>query len=202
MLSLLQKAAKRGAKHALVGNLGHLTLAKAAGLIPHGDLRLNVMNESTLRVLLEEGFSDVLLSPELTLPQIRDIGGASDAVIYGRLPLMLLEKCVGKEVGDCARCKDGKNELVDRRGEKFPVFCQKTHHGIASRGDRNLLYNSRPTVMSDRSGDLSRAGIVAGHFIFTVEAPAEVDAVIRAYEKGCSLGNKVRRIRGYYDQIC
>lgn len=194
VLKLLQDAMGRGAKYALVGNVGHLALAKRAGLVPHGDLRLNVCNEGTLATLLEQGFERVLLSPELTLPQIRDMDGACDAVIYGRVPLMLLEKCVGKEVGSCALCHEGKNQLVDRRGEKFPVFCQKTHHGVVSRGDRNVLYNSRPTAMSDKASDLARAGITAGHFIFSTESPAEVDAVIRAYRDGASLGNKVRRI--------
>lgn len=190
--SLLQKTAERGVKHALVGNVGHLALAAEFGLIPHGDFRLNVMNGSTLATLLEMGFEDVLLSPELTLPRIRDIEGSCDAVIYGRIPLMLLEKCVGLEVGSCNLCSAGKNELTDRRGEKFPVLClpsacRDEHH-------RNILCNSRPTVMSDRRRELLTAGISGGHFIFTVEAPAEVDRVLRAYRDSTPLGDKVRRI--------
>ena len=189
---LLQKAAERGAKHALVGNVGHLGLAVRAGLIPHGDLRLNVTNGNTLSTLLHMGFADVLLSPELTLPQIRDIKGNCDAVVYGRIPLMLLEKCVGLEVGDCTLCANGKNALTDRRGEKFPVFmlptqCRDGHH-------RNLLYNSRPTAMSDRRRDLLNAGLQGGHYIFSTESPAEVDRVLSAYQKGLPLGDKVRRI--------
>ena len=187
---ILKKAAKRGAKHALVGNVGHLALALEAGLLPHGDFRLNVCNEQALATALEQGFTDVLLSPELTLPQIRDIGGTCDCIIYGRIPLMLLEKCAGKEVGDCARCADGKNQLVDRRGEKFPIFRIEGANGA----HRNSLCNSRPTVMSDRRAELRSARVTAGHYIFTVESPAEVDAVIRAYKNGSSLGDKVRRI--------
>ena len=189
---LLQKAAKRGLKHALVGNVGHLTLATETGLAPHGDLRLNVTNTQTLAAVLEMGFADALLSPELTLPQIRDIKGNCDAVIYGRIPLMLLEKCVGLEVGDCAHCATQKNALTDRRGEKFPVLCLPSacrdgHH-------RNILYNSRPTVMSDRRRELLAAGIVGGHFIFTVETPDEVDRILLAYRDGTPLGERVRRI--------
>ena len=187
---MLKKAAERGAKHALVGNVGHLALALEAGLIPHGDFRLNVCNGQALATALAQGFADVLLSPELTLPQIRDIGGSCDCIIYGRIPLMLLEKCVGKEVGDCARCADGKNQLVDRRGEKFPIFRIEGANGC----HRNSLYNSRPTVMSDRQADLRSAKITAGHYIFTTESPAEVDTVIRAYKSGTPLGDKVRRI--------
>ncbi len=183
----LQKAAQRGAKHALVGNVGHLPLAVEAALCPHGDFRLNVCNETALALNLARGFADVILSPELTLPQIRDIGGARDVIVYGRVPLMLLEKCVGREVGNCAACAEGKNQFTDRRGEKFPVF-------RLGEGHRNLLYNSRPTVMSDRARDLAAARVRGGHYIFSVESPTEVDAVIRAYREGTPLGNKIKRI--------
>ena len=184
----LKKAAERGAKHALVGNIGHLSLATEAGLCPHGDFRLNILSEVSLWGALEQGFADALLSPELTLPQIRDIHGACDAIVYGRIPLMLLEKCAGREVGSCDLCRAGKNALIDRRGEKFPIFrLDQTSH-------RSLLCNSRPTVMSDRKGELAAAGITGGHFIFTTEAPEEVDAVLRAYREGTSLGDKIRRI--------
>ena len=186
----LKKAAEQGAKHALLGNVGHLTLALEAGLVPHGDFRLNLCNEQALAAALAQGFADALLSPELTLPQIRDIGGACDCIVYGRIPLMLLEKCAGREAGDCARCADGKNHLTDRRGEKFPIFRIEGANG----SHRNSLCNSRPTVMSDRQADLRSAKIAAGHYIFTVESPAEVDAVIRAYQNGTPLFDKVRRI--------
>lgn len=186
VLKDLKKARERGVKHALVGNVGHLALALEAGLVPHGDFRLNLYNAASVAKALEQGFADVLLSPELALPQIRDIGGGCDAVIYGRVPLMLLEKCVGREVGSCERCAEGKNQLTDRRGEKFPVFRLDDH--------RNILVNSRPTAMSDRRRDLLSAGLSAGHYIFTVEAPTEVDRVINAYQKGLSLGERVRRI--------
>ncbi len=187
---LLQKACERGVKHALVGNVGHLALTREAGLEPHGDFRLNVLNEATLSTLLKQGFADVLLSPELTLPQIRDIGGACDAIVYGRVPLMLLEKCVGREVGSCELCNADKNQFTDRRGEKFPIFrldCPGNSH-------RNLLLNSRPTAMSDRQGALRAAGLTGGHYLFSTESPAEVDRVIEAYQKGLSLGERVRRI--------
>ncbi len=182
----LQKAKAAGAVHALVGNVGHLQLALDAGLIPHGDFRLNVTNTESVKILCERGFTDVLLSPELTLPQIRDINGAVDTIVYGRLPLMLLEKCAGCEVGDCIACKERRNALVDRRGEVFPILCEPPH--------RNVLLNSRKTVMSDRAGELARAGIRAGHFLFTLESPDEVDTVIHAYQSGLPLAGAVRRI--------
>ncbi len=186
VLEMLKDAAKRGAKHALVGNIGHLSLAREVGLVPHGDFRLNVTNSETLRFLLSLGFVDVLLSPELTLPQVRDLKGSADAIVYGRVPLMTLEKCVGKEVGSCAACGRDENVLVDRRGEKFPVLRLYPH--------RSIVVNSRPTYMADKARELVAAGVTGGHFIFTVETADEVKEVINAYKNGTPPKGPVRRI--------
>ncbi|MBR2454375.1 MAG: U32 family peptidase, partial [Clostridia bacterium] len=72
---MLEQARETGASKALVGNLGHAELARQAGFEIHGDLRLNVTNASSARRVEELGFEDVILSPELTLAQMRDIKG-------------------------------------------------------------------------------------------------------------------------------
>ena len=182
----LREAVEKGATHALVGNVGHLSLALEAGLVPHGDFRLNVTNGQTLAVLLDMGFADVLLSPELTLPQIRDIKGASDAIVYGRIPLMVLEKCVGRELGSCKDCENGNTVLTDRRGEKFPVLREHPH--------RSIICNSRPTYMGDRRRELAAAGIHGGHFIFTTETAKEAESIISAYQNAIAPKGAVRRI--------
>lgn len=182
----LQLAKQRGARYALVGNAGHLPFAVDAGLIPCGDLRLNITNRESARFWESRGMEFCVLSPELTLPQLRDIGGNTAAIVYGRIPLMLLEKCVGKELTDCAACTAGHTVLVDRRGVRFPVLREWEH--------RSLIVNSLPTCMSDRADQLARAGLTAWHFLFTVEAPREVDAVIHAFRSGSALPGQVRRV--------
>jgi len=179
-------AAARGIRYALVGNLGHLSLATDAGLIPVGDFRLNITNRETVCVLERLGFDSMILSPELTLPQARDIGGNTAVTVYGRIPLMTVEKCVIKEIADCNACAEGKAELRDRRGVTFPVLREGEH--------RNVIYNSLPTCMSDRLDALSRAGLTARHFIFSTETPTDVDEVIRAFRKGAPLRGQVRRL--------
>lgn len=182
----LERAKTDGAREALVGNLGHIEAARRAGLTAHGDFRLNVTSSRSVAALEALGVDDVIASPELTLPQLRDLGGSTAAVIYGRIPLMVLEKCVGRELGSCADCTAGRLRLTDRRGVSFPVLREQPH--------RSVIYNSLPTGMSDRAAELERAGITDRHFIFSVETPAEVDAVIRAYREGTALGDRVRRL--------
>lgn len=186
--ALLQKAKERGAVYALVGNLGHLRLVTECGLIPVGDYRLNLTNGESVRQCEELGMRESVLSPELTLPQLRDIGGDTSVIVYGRLPLMTLEKCVIRQVADCRRCAEGHVRLTDRKGVSFPVLREWTH--------RNVLYNSVPTCMSDRQEELRRYAVRAWHFLFSDETPKEVDAVVAAFRKGSAPNGPVRRIQG------
>ncbi len=183
---MLNEAVQKGAKYALVGNLGHLNAVRKAGLTPVGDYRLNATNGETLAALENLGIDSVILSPELTLPQIRDIGGNSSVIVYGRLPLMTLEKCAIREIADCNRCNENGVRLRDRRGVEFPILREWEH--------RNVIYNSLATCMSDREEILARAGVTARHFVFSIETADEVDEIIRAHQKKRSVAGQVRRI--------
>ena len=185
---MLKQARDNGAKYALVGNLGALELAKKYGLIVHGDFRFNVYNSETVSKLEKLGVENIILSPELTIPQIRDIGGDTAAVIYGRVPLMLLEKCVSKEVTTCENCEKGRATITDRRGITFPILREFEH--------RNVIYNSAPTYMADREDELARAKITNRHFIFSTESAKDVDTIIIAHKNRASAkeNKKIRRI--------
>ena len=180
--SLIERARELGAEYALVGNIGALEIAKRHGLTPIGDFRLNISNKGARAYYKDRGISYAILSPELTLPQARDIGGGE--IVYGRIPLMLTERCFIKENFGCGEC--GKAALTDRTGARFPMMREWKH--------RNLILNSRPTYMGDRKEELARAGISHAHLIFSVESAEEIARVLDAYFSGASLGTEVRRI--------
>ena len=183
---MLSRAVQKGVRYALVGNIGHIGLAKEAGLVPVGDFRFNVTNCESVCVLEEMGIPSLILSPELTLPQARDIKGDTSLIVYGRIPLMTVEKCVIREIADCNTCDKNEAKLTDRRGVSFPVLREWEH--------RNVIYNSLPTSMSDRQDGLAKAGILSHHFIFSTETPDQVDEVIDLWQKGTALPYPVRRI--------
>ena len=187
VIELLKKAYELGARDALIGNVGHVDLALSLGFKIHGDIRLNATNNSSVAYLEALGFEDVVLSPELTLPQIRDVGGRSAACIYGRLPLMITEKCVGKELSGCEACNSGRVTLTDRRGVEFPVLRAYQH--------RSVIFNSVPTYMADKRAELARAGVTMEHFIFSTETAHEVDAIIESYKKNSPANFACRRIK-------
>ena len=183
---MLTDAAAKGVRYALVGNVGHIELVKDAGLVPVGDFRFNVTNCESVCVLEKMGIDSVILSPELTLPQARDVRGDTSLIVYGRIPLMTVEKCVIKEIANCDTCAQNAAVLTDRRGVSFPVLREWEH--------RNVIYNSLPTSMSDRQDQLTKAGITNQHFIFSTETFDEVDEVINLWKKGAALPGSVRRI--------
>lgn len=184
--ALLRAAVQAGAAEALVGNTGHIAFAREAGLAVHGDFRFNVTNGEAMAVLRGFGVGDCLLSPELTLPQLRDFAGDKSAVVYGRVPLMVLEKCAIRAVADCTVCARDEAVLVDRKGVRFPMLRTWQH--------RTMIVNSRPTYMLDRQAQLRAAGVTGEHFLFTTETPAEVDAIVAAAKKGSPPAGEVRRI--------
>lgn len=186
VIEMLSSAAKKGVRYAMVGNLGHIEPVKQAGLVPVGDFRFNVTNCETVCALESMGISSMILSPELTLPQARDIKGDTSLIVYGRIPLMTVEKCVIREIADCDTCDKNAAILTDRRGVRFPVLREWEH--------RNVIYNSLPTSMSDKQDQLAKAGITAQHFLFSIETPDEVDEVIELWKKGEALPYPVRRI--------
>ena len=185
---MLKAAKEKGAHHALVGNIGHISLASEAGLEVHVDHRFNISNCSAAKEIADLGVSDMVVSAELTLPQIRDIGGKRLATVYGKLPLMTIEKCVIKEISDCKRCeREGFAYLVDRKGVRFAVRREYKH--------RNLIFNSVPVYMADRADLLSKYRVDGWHFIFSDESAREVDEVIDAYVLRRAPGvGSVRRI--------
>ncbi|MBR6744452.1 MAG: U32 family peptidase, partial [Clostridia bacterium] len=104
----IENAKNMGVTHILVGNVGHIELAKESGLTLHGDFRLNTFSNATA-TLLSEYFEDIITAPELTLAQIRDIKIEKSVCVYGKIPLMVLENPINTGV------------LTDRRGVNFPV---------------------------------------------------------------------------------
>ncbi len=180
----LSAAAKNGAKYALVGNIGHISLALRCGLVPVADFRSNITNPETAEYYRGAGARGLILSPELTLPQMRDIGGIP--IVYGRLPLMLTERCFIKENFGCAEC--GKSSLTDRIGKRFPLFREYPH--------RNLVLNSVPVYMGDRKDELAAYGMPdRGHFIFSVESAKECSKIIDMFIRGAKPDLEVRRIQ-------
>ena len=177
---LLKNARKDGIKYALVSNIGQIENVKALGFEIMLDFRFNVFNSKTADFLLEQGAENLILSPELTLPQLRDLSGLS-VVAYGKIPVMTTHKCILSDTFGCDSCQ---GTIEDRQGAKMYA------EGIY--GHRNIIYNSVPIYMADR---LDKIASHSHHFIFTNENKRECYDIIESYKKALPPKSDVRRIK-------
>ncbi len=166
----------------LVGSAGHLVMLEGCGLPLWGDLSFQVFNGWTLERMASLGLAGVTLSPEMTLAQVAGLPAASlarEAVVYGRLPLMVSAHCpVGAEHGShgepCGACATGRPfTLTDRRDKAFPVLCDPTDcHSTILNGDKLAAFGLLPR--------LARAGMDWLRLMIHDEEPDEVAALIAA----------------------
>lgn len=170
-----------------IGNLGHLPIAEGLGLPLWGDLGLNLFNSESLLFWKELGLEAAAVSMELRWQQIRDLRKVlpCEAVVYGRLPLMIMENCVirnqlgcrdaGRDYMDRSpACRCGQeNVLVDRTGAQFPLVGQWGH--------RCEIENSKVLFLADKP-EWRQLGLTRARLRFTTESPEECVRVLRAYQ--------------------
>ena len=158
-----------GVQEALVGNLGHVFLARKAGMKLRADFGLNAFNSLSLETLREAGFLSATASFELRLSQIRDLQKPLDTelIIYGRLPLMISEQSLVKTANQDTA------QLSDRMGSVFPV--------ARDFGDRTVIYNAHKLYLADKKEDLYATGAWGLRLLFTNESGRECVEVAKGH---------------------
>ena len=163
------------AASAAVGNLGHLPIVRGLDRTLRGDFGLNIFNSRALRFWQEQGLASATVSFELRWQQIRDLKKyiPCEAIVYGRLPLMVTENCVTRcSVG----CTHGAGSaLTDRTGAQFPVTC--------GYGCRCEIQNSRTLFLADKP-EMRQCGLAYGRLRFTTETPEQCVTVLRRHRQG------------------
>ncbi len=172
---MLRRLFDQGVNEALVGNLGHIVIARKAGMKIRADFGMNVFNSYTLDMIRRMGFLSATASFEMRLAQVRDMAKSVDTelIAYGRLPLMVSDQCViSHSLGTCS-CQNPA-QLSDRMGSVFPVVREYEH--------RNVIYNSRKLFMADKNDELCGAGLWGIRLMFTTESARECVQVAKRYK--------------------
>jgi len=160
----LAKYAEAGLAGIVCGNPWAVQLAQKEGYAGEllGDAGLNVFNSHSIDFWQSEGVKRLMLSPELSLKQIKDLKATMplEVQVFGSLQLMVSEHCVlGAVVGGKENCKgcsrpcdlDREYELQDEKGYRFPLkqdrFC------------RSRLYNAHLLCLLEDWESLSAAGV-------------------------------------------
>ncbi len=161
----LEKVSKGHLDGVQAGNLGLIRRLRDVTDKPiYADFSLNVFNKATTAFLKEHGVSQITLSPELTLEQIRGIVPAlplpAEAIVHGALPLMVSEYCAtgclvgGEKPGSCpGPCRRSQSGLKDRKGMIFPVeqdqYC------------RMHIFNSQDLCLIEEATVIAGTGVAA-----------------------------------------
>lgn len=172
LLNRLIEFKNKGGKSALCSNISHIELVKKSGLVPIGDMGLNIANSETITTIKSFGINSAVISCEEKIADISALSGSINKgiVAYGNIPLMLFRNCPLKNGISCKDCKkDGV--ITDRLGIDFPIRC---------RGGYSELLNSKPIWLADRTNELSALDFIV--LYFTREAPDRVAEVISAYK--------------------
>ena len=158
-----------------IGNLGHLPIVRRLNRTLRGDFGLNIFNSRALLFWQEQELASATVSFELRWQQVRDLRKylPCEAIIYGRLPLMVTENCVTRcSVG----CTHGAGSvLTDRTGARFPVLC--------GYGCRCEIQNSKTLFLADKP-EMRRCGLTYGRLRFTTETPEQCVQVLQRYQNG------------------
>ncbi|MBQ7871569.1 MAG: U32 family peptidase, partial [Oscillospiraceae bacterium] len=193
----LAHAKTLGVTAAAAGNIGHLSILRESGLTVCGDYGLNVFNARSLDYLRNKGLDSACLSFELRSSQMRDLQKIlpAEAIVYGRLPLMITENCLVQNETRCKLDRNGPavpasapcrklNTLVDRTGAAFPL--------LPAYGHRTEIQNSKTMWLADRP-DWKRLGLTYARLRFTTETPEECVRVFRAYLSGAAAPGELTR---------
>lgn len=186
--ALLEDAAKKGVTGVSLANLGHLSLVRGLDAALHGGWPLNLYNSAALAFWKEQGLSSACVSFELRDAQLRDLSKClpCEAIVYGRLPLMVTENCLNANAFGCryfterpasvpadGACASAP-ELTDRRGEHFPV--------LRAWGCRSEIENGKILYLADKSQDWQSLGLRYACLRFTTESPEDCVRMLRAYQ--------------------
>ncbi len=174
ILNKLVELKKNGVSSAFAGTLDGIEIAKKAGISVTAGYGTNIFNSLALEGYKNLGVEKALLSPELTVNQIKNLGGDLPIGVfaYGKLPLMLTRNCPVKNVKSCGECKQ-TGTLTDRKNTVFTVDC--------SSGMSEIL-NSRPVYMADRLDEIKNCDFIL--LYFTDESKQQAQNIIKQYISG------------------
>lgn len=181
LVRLLELAGELGCTSAAVQNIGQVRLAEKLGFKARGDFGLNVFNSRSLDELRSWGLESACVSFELRHEQVRDLKKSLDceAIVYGRLPLMITENCLISNAGQgCPRRKgiavpcEKPHVMSDRKNQDFfvlPVF-----------GCRSEIENGKTLFLADKP-EFKLCGLRYARLRFTTETAGECVRMLERY---------------------
>ncbi len=156
------------------------------------DYDVYTYNKAAFDEYIRLGIHDFTLSEELNAGQLKGLcRSVSDKniylekLVYGYLPLMVTAGCTLKYTSKDKPCgRPGVYYLTDRKGKQLAALnsCSYCY---------NLIYNSVPEYLIDKSDEIRNMGVGALRLSFSIEGADEVENImkmnadsVKAYTRG------------------
>ncbi|MCM1309259.1 MAG: U32 family peptidase, partial [Butyrivibrio sp.] len=143
------------------------------------DYTVYAFNDEAVRALFEQGYSEIVCSAELNAAELAGLASpvGRELMVYMRTPLMISAGCIDKTLGKCHAPKASFGVLRDRKGAKLKYLC-------CCKYCYNILYNSVPTVLTDRVSEIKRLAPDRLGLAFADETGEQVREAVRAARMG------------------
>lgn len=185
LLGKLKSLAQMGLETVCGHNLAAVHLAHEAGLALFAGYGLNIANSRALAYYRSLGVRDAVLSFEISARQASDILSAEPVgmMVYGHLPLMQLRACPARGKNGCGTCR-GDAFVTDRKGQKFPLWCQGSAYSTLLNPDVLYLADKMPK------------NVDFGLLYFTNEIQKTCAEIFAAYQNALPAPEGLRFTRG------
>jgi U32 family peptidase len=192
---LLPKISSLGVDALIASDLGVLNLARKEVIDVHMSVQANVSNYESLKLLEEQGVKRVILSRELTLPEIKKIVQKSpleiEVFVHGAMCLAISGRCFlsshlyqkSANCGECLQPCRKEWKLISDDSELLLDELLPENHNSSSKIPYGHILSPRDLCMVEHIPELIDAGIDA----FKIEGrarPADyVATVTRVYQE-------------------
>lgn len=177
-IKTLNKLKQYSVNRAVCHTLSAVQLATEQGFEIMGGFGLNLFNSHSIKTAEFLNIFKCVISPELSINEIRNLGNAEKteiySICYGRQPLMLTRNCPVKNGIGCKDKNNGFCLITDRKNQSFPVIC---NNGFSE------ILNCKITDISDSISNLSAD---YGFLYFTLETSEKTLNIISAFLTGDS----------------
>lgn len=143
------------------------------------DYTMYAFNDGAVRALTDCGFAEITYSAELNAGELSglDVPVGREFIVYMRTPLMISAGCIDRTLGGCHAPDSAFGVIKDRK--KAPLLylsCCKYCY--------TMIYNSVPTVLTDRGDALKRLAPDYLGLAFADENASQAAGAIDAARRG------------------
>lgn len=160
----------------LIRNMAEYEYMRKNGFEGHftADYTMYAFNDKAVRALEECGFSEIVYPVELNSGELAGLCAQAERelIVYMRTPLMISAGCIDRTVKGCHAPESGFGIMRDRKRAKLKYLC-------CCKYCYNIIYNSVPTVLTDRISEIKRLDPEYLGLAFADETAGQVESAVR-----------------------